>query len=290
MNKSLDYAIMLHETADNHSVQPGYQIQGRTYNNYLSNESWKIFKEEMERRNPVAYEMYAAGGGKELEERKSGPYMYPPKMASFGSSSRMIYNMMKNTSGFLFEKKLSTTIGGIANLDGFLETDRKCVFVEAKCREPYVEKSAEIDIKYRALYQTLKSLSCTVQTVNGKKMQVAFSADGIAIHHFDIKQMICHLLGVATAYLKGVYNKQIEFIYLLYNPTKLDIRNRNHKEAVCRIYQNTVQECACVDFKELFYEILCYLQQEENLGLEKDASAIADKFSFRMCDQFNMNV
>ena len=290
MNKSLDYAIMLHETADHHNIQSGYQIQGRTYDNYLSNESWKTFKTEMERQNPLAYKMYAEGGGKELEERKSGRYTYPPKMASFGSSSRMIYNLMKNTAGFLFEKKLSTTVGGIANLDGFLETDKKCVFVEAKCREPYTEKSAEIDVKYKALYQTLTSINCAIQTVDGKKMRVVFSVGGMVIYHFDIKQMICHLLGIASAYLKGVYNKQIDFIYLLYNPTMLDIKNGKHKEAICHIYQSTVKECACVDFKKLFYEILCYLQREENLGSGKDASIIADQFSFRICDQFNMNV
>lgn len=290
MNKSLDYAIMLQETADNHIIRPGYQIQGRTYENYLSNESWAVFKADMKKQNPIAYEMYAKGGGKELEERKSGKYTYPPKMASFGSSSRMIYNAMKDTPGFLFEKKLSTTIGGIANLDGFMETNQKCVFVEAKCREPYTDKSKEIDIKYKALYQTLTSLNCAIQSVDGNKMQVLFSVDGMVIHHFDIKQMICHLLGVATAYLKGTYHKEIDFVYLLYNPTLLYIKNEDHKETILRIYRDTCQECARIDFKKLFFEILCYLQQQEKLGTAVDANAIAEKFSFRMCDQFNMKV
>ena len=90
IQKVLDYAIMLQETASQTNTQAGYCIGDRVYQNYLSNACWEAFKLRMQNDNPVAYEMYTHGGGKELEERKSGRYTYPPKMASFGSSSRMI--------------------------------------------------------------------------------------------------------------------------------------------------------------------------------------------------------
>ena len=146
LNKILDYAIMAYETARN-PIKSGYVTNGKPYNNYLSNDSFAEFVEDMKTNHPVAYEMYGKGGGKELEERKVGKNIYPPKMASFGSSSRMIYNLMKTDKTFLFEKKLPTTVGGIANLDGFIETDEKCVFVEAKCREPYTAEDGILERK-----------------------------------------------------------------------------------------------------------------------------------------------
>ena len=53
-------------------------------------------------------------------------------------------------------------------------------------------------------------------------MEVIFMAENTEIHCFDMKQMICHLLGIATAYLKGkiddkkIKSQNIEFIYLLF--------------------------------------------------------------------------
>ena len=104
LNKILDYAIMADETAKNSDVKSGYITNGKPYNNYLSNDSFARFVEDMKTNHPTAYEMYGKGGGKELEERKVGANIYPPKMASFGSSSRMIYNLTKDTDGFLFER------------------------------------------------------------------------------------------------------------------------------------------------------------------------------------------
>ena len=155
LNKLLDYAIMADETAKNPEIKSGYTVNGRTYDNYLNNTSWAVFVAEMKEENPTAFDMYGKGGGKELEERRVGANVYPPKMASFGSSSRMIYNLMKGVDGFLFEKKLPTTVGGIANLDGFMETDEKYIFIEAKCREPYSRKENIYERKYENLYKTI---------------------------------------------------------------------------------------------------------------------------------------
>ena len=292
LNKILDYAIMADETAKN-PVKSGYVTNGKTYNNYLSNDSFAEFVEDMKTNHPVAYEMYGKGGGKELEERKSGANIYPPKMASFGSSSRMIYNLMKDTDGFLFEKKLPTTVGGIANLDGFIETDGKCVFVEAKCREPYTKKDSIYERKYEDLYRTISasdktSVTCKIEVIDDRKMEVKFISGETEIHSFDMKQMISHLLGVATAYLKCEFNKKIDFIYLLFNPTLIEI-NEGKKEII-NVYEQTCNECNSVDFKALFDVIVDYLQTVRGIGKEKNKTEITNNFSFRLCDQSNMSI
>lgn len=291
MQKTLDRAIMLQETAGPSGLSAGYRVDGRVYENYLSNEAWAAFKEQMQNGNPIAYEMYTQGGGRELEERRRGKYTFPPKMASFGSSSRMIYNLMKNVPGFLFEKKLPTSIGGKANLDGFAETETKCVFVEAKCREPYGEVQNEIADKYRPLYEAItasgnNNLTCNIVALSPGKMQVEFFFDGNPIRNFDVKQMICHLLGIATAYLKGEYGKPIDFVYLLYNPTQLPFED----DTLHQIYHQECTEAQGVDFAGLFYDILAFLQAEKQLGTGRDIAGIAGNFSFRICDQYTMKL
>lgn len=294
LNKILDYAIMADETAKNPELKSGYTVNEKIYSNYLSNASFAEFVEDMKTINPTAYEMYGKGGGKELEERKSGKNIYPPKMASFGSSSRMIYNLMKDTKGFLFEKKLPTTVGGIANLDGFMETKDKCIFVEAKCREPYTKKDSIYERKYEDLYSVITSsdkttLSCKTEIIDEQKMKVRFLSGNTVIHSFDIKQMISHLLGVATAFLNGEFDiKKIDFIYLLFNPKLIEIKDG--REDIHRIYEQTCNECNSVDFKSLFEIIVDYLQTVKGLGKDKNRAEIVYNFGFRLCDQSNMNI
>lgn len=288
LNKILDYAIMADETAKK-PIKSGYVTNGKTYDNYLSNDSFAEFVEDMKTNHPVAYEMYGKGGGKELEERKSGANVYPPKMASFGSSSRMIYNLMKDVDGFLFEKKLPTTVGGTANLDGFIETDEKRVFVEAKCREPYTKKDSVYERKYEDLYRKISasdktSVTCKIEVIDERKMEVKFISGETEIHSFDMKQMISHLLGVATAFLKGEFDiKKIDFIYLLFNPKLIEINEG--KEEILSIYEQSCNECNSVDFKALFDVIVDYLQTAKGLSKDKNKAEIVNNFSFKLVNQ-----
>lgn len=295
MQKALDHAIMLCETAADPGLGACYWIGGKPYENYLSNESWAEFKENMEKNHPTAFTCYALGGGKEMEERQVGKYVYPPKMASFGSSSRMIYNLMKDNPDFMYEKKLPTTVGGIAHLDGFMETAEKCVFVEAKCREPYGTKSSEIADIYKPLYECLSlssnnNLTCIITPAEKGRMTVQFFAGQRELQHFDIKQMICHLLGVATAYLQGVYEKKIDFIYLLYNPAQLHMENAGCRSRILSAHTAQCQECLSIDFTGLFYDILTFLQKNRELCAGQNVDKLAEKFSFRICDQNTMRI
>lgn len=291
LNKNLDYAIMVDETSKIYGLKSGYRIKENLYGNYIDNESWKIFVADMEKNYTVAFDMYSDGGGKELEERKVGRNIYPPKMASFGSSSRMIFNLMKDTEGFLFEKKLPTTVGGVANLDGFMEHDDKYIFVEAKCREPYSTKNNIYERKYEALYNFLTEakntdIRCDIEIIDNQKMKVTFKIGDREIHNFDMKQMISHLLGVATAFLNGNLEvKFIDFVYLLFNPLKLDFSDKKAKQKIYDIYNNTCDECTATDFKELFGAIVDFLTVLKKWEINVDTKELKENFRFRLCSQ-----
>ena len=111
LSKELDLAIKFSE-AKTHTG--GYIVSDKTYNTYMTNAEWEDFKAYM---LPSALEEYSAGGGGELIEKNGRP----PKMACYGSSSRMIYMLSYEKKGFIYEKKLPTTVGGTANIDGFYD-------------------------------------------------------------------------------------------------------------------------------------------------------------------------
>ena len=223
--KEFDKALVLEESNQG-NVKSGYIVKttGKKYDEYLHEDSWKELKKSM---SDDHKKQYGAGGGKELEEKDGKP----PKMASFASSSRMIYNYSKKIPGFVFEKKFSTTVGGMANLDGYLELPDKYIFVEAKCQEPYRHKAEQtIKQNYRDVYQYLRErmpghFSCVMEDIPEKEedkntpkrnMRVAFFCNSKSVAYFDIKQMICHLLSVATESIKHPHSKEILFLYFLY--------------------------------------------------------------------------
>ena len=294
LNKILDYAIMNDEISRNPELKSGYVINDRNYHNYLSNDCFDGFVDDMEKEHEIAYEMYGEGNGNELEIRKGrGGVLYPPKMASFGSSSRMIYNLLKDVDDFLFEKKLPTTVGGTANLDGFMETDSKCIFVEAKCREPYSEKQNKYEWKYKDIYNyisesNLTNISCEIEgdETTDSKMLVTFKVHGKTIEFFDLKQMISHLLGIATAFLNGKLSlKDIEFYYLLFNPMLIHIPDESARKQIHKIYNCTCRECGNIDFKSLFAAIIAFLKSEKGLGVNVNEAELIFGFSFKLCSQ-----
>ena len=114
--EKLDLAIKLNEigtTDGGYDIKYGEKMLHKQ--TYMTNAEWELFLLAM---SETAKKEYGAGGGDEL----NGKNGHPPKMASYGSSSRMIYNLSKEKKGFHFEKKLPTTVGGTANLDGFYDS------------------------------------------------------------------------------------------------------------------------------------------------------------------------
>lgn len=287
ITEKLDLAIKLNETG---TTDGGYDIKyGEKMLHkqaYMTNAEWDTFLSAM---SEDAKKEYGEGGGDEL----NGKNEHPPKMASYGSSSRMIYNLSKEKQGFHFEKKLPTTVGGIANLDGFYENDNRYIFVEAKCHEPYSTKKVTVSKAYAKLYEyinerMLGNVRIDMNTSKcGRYLNVEYFADGEKLGHFDLKQMICHLLGIATGVLNGTLKgKQTDFIYLLYDPTELDIEP-DAKEKIDAIYERTCYESNLIDFAELYRVILEFLREsklQSEISNEKLDDVIL-KFTFTLASQ-----
>ena len=289
--KTLDLSIKFNETGISNKSK-SYILSERQYENYIDNEKWSAFVEEMRTEYPLAYAEYGEGSGDELGIKKIG--RFPPKMASYGSSSRMIYLLSRDIKGFQFEKKLPTNVGGIANMDGFLQSENIQFFIEAKCREPYSPKSYIIDRKYEALYRYIDAepsvdIKCNITIIDDEKMRVQFVAQGTIIMAFDIKQMISHLLGIATKKLNNPTEEKIRFLYLLYNPTNIKIVNPKHTERILAAYNTQVNECNSIPFADLFGVVIDYLHDIKSVGnaTERENNIIKSAFTFELCDQNN---
>ena len=283
MNILKDFDIAI---ANAENTSKGYCIGDRIYDSYISNDAWAAYLSEMSVEHRSQYD---DGSGSELEEKNGRP----PKMAAFASSSRMTYLLSKDIPGFVFEKQLPTVIGGIANLDGYRKTDGLYVFVEAKCREPYSHKSPQtIKQNYIPLYTYLQEkmpeiFTCTMEDIpDTRDMKVAFFCKGKEVVYFDIKQMLCHLLGVANKMLsEGICKTPIHFLYLLYNPTKLHLP-QGSREEILQIYRDTCAAADGYDFKRIFGYVVDFLMQKEECAVaEEDVTKLKNGFCFALCDQ-----
>lgn len=279
MQKVLDKAIKASETKSHR----WYRTKTGRYTEYMTKREWNHFLDDMITNHTEAYCAFKNGGGKELEERTSGKYVYPPKMASYGSSSRMIYILAKDICDFKFEKQLPTYVGGTANLDGFIEKDNCFIFVEAKCHEPYHTKKERIQEPYKELYKYISESDKTPMICSTDTL--VFSYNENEINFFDMKQMICHMLGIAGAVIDGKYReKDIRFLYLLFNPTKINIPDTNEKEKILDVYKRICNECNMIDFSVLFEVIFNYQKERLKKGKQIDDFAYTRKFIFRLCD------
>ena len=268
----------------------GYCINGITYDCYLRNDVWEKFVADMdtEHRRQFGY-----GSGSELTSKNHKP----PKMASFASSSRMIYRLSESVPNFIFEKKMPTTIGGTANLDGYLALPGQDIYVEAKCREPYNHASVQI-IKqnYREIYTYLcemmpDTFSCLMQNIpesseiHKRCMNVHFYCKKRAVIAFDIKQMICHLLAVATSHLRYPSEKQILFLYLLYDPSLLLLSDDN-KAIVHQIHSDVCWAAENFEFPQMFSHIVDFLSTNYNFSSEDHLlKHLKNSFHFQLCNQ-----
>lgn len=285
---ALDYAIRDHEVGSD-TWKYGYKINDKVYGNYMSNKYWESYKKDM----PEEYRrQFENGSGGELKEKKGRWGIYPPKMASFGSSSRMIYEFSKDIPGFCFEAQLDTRVGGIANLDGFLKKDNKCIYIEAKRREIYssTHKGEEIKEVYMPVYEKIEK-KCglekfKIEPSNAKeegKIKVTFNLNGDPVQFFDLKQLICHFLGITYDLAKHfINNVDVKFLYLIFNPDEVkgkiagDYRDKimnRYKDVVKFINDNNDT------IKDIFQAVLEY--QLEIHKFQKPEI----RFEFKLVDQ-----
>lgn len=265
------------------------------YCNYMDEDSWKLFVENMRNRFPSVFAAFSAGSGDELGIKKS---IYPPKMACYGSSSRMLYNLISQSrnkyliENFSFEKKMATKVGGVAHLDGFIKIEHTDFYIEAKCREPYYKNTYIIDDKYKALYDYIDrdesiALHCEIQQLDDRKMKVVFSVGDTKLQSFDLKQMICHLLAIANERLTNPTHNKIKFVYLLFNPHRISIIDPKYSSKIHNKYDREIAECDSIPFQQLFKTVVNYLRFEQNVSTatQQDIEELVNSFSFIRCDQ-----
>ena len=253
------------------------------YCRYMSNDGWKRYLAEMSKdhRN-----QYKDGYGGELKEGR-----YPPKMACYGSSSRIIYTLLRSIPNIEFEKKLATGVGSRpANLDAYLYTDRRDIFVEAKCREIYAKHSkVRASTGYKDVYKHISeyhnSFSFGADIISDNQgvedknnYNYRFFYNNEPIIRFDIKQLISHFLGIAAGVLEGKVKNNIRFVYFIYNPNELG------KKALEEVHEDTIKEIKKIEIKikDLFEAVFEY--QKKNLNIEKEMPA----FEFVLADQNNI--
>lgn len=286
LQHKLDYAIRDKEDKPYYGV--GYIISKSksVYDRYMSNEGWEIYLAGMSEDHRKQYE---EGDGGELNEKRGRWGTYPPKMACYGSSSRIIYTLLRGVANIEFEKKLATLVGHTANLDAYLQTGDTDIFLEAKCREIYASHT-KIDIGdvYKPVYEYIKQCNkkfgySVEPSKANNKFRCSFSYDGKQIIRFDIKQLICHYLAIAANYLKPLNGKDamanIRFVYFIYNPNELG------KETLKEVYKDTIDEINRIGVIELFKLFKAVFEyQKKKLKIEKQMPI----FEFVLADQNNI--
>lgn len=286
MATALDCAIRDFEV-ENDTKKYGYKVKDNIYYNYMSNEYWESYKIVMPEEHRKQFDN---GSGGELKEKKGRWGIYPPKMASFGSSSRMIYELSKDISGFCFEEQLDTRVGGIANLDGFLKKDNKYIYIEAKRREIYssTHESEEIKEVYLPVYKCIKdkcgegNFDFTIADAKEEGIKkVTFRLNKNPVQYFDLKQLICHFLGIAYDLAKhSINNADVKFLYLIFNPKKVKI-DENYKEKISTRFDCVVEFINNNNdtIERIFQAVLEY--QSEIHKIQKPEV----KFEFKLVDQ-----
>ena len=283
MATALDCAIRADEMKDGGYVMNGKNV---TYCNYMTNDDWKEFCNTM---NPSHKKQYGNGSGGEMKEGQ-----YPPKMASFGSSSRLVYKWSRDIEGFSFEEKLDTRVGGTANLDGFLRKDSEYIYVEAKMREIYGDShvNEEISEAYLPVYDKIQeeceAFSYTQADCDKKGYKkITFKINGVPIIHFDLKQVICHFLGITYDLAKhAIKRPNVKFVYLLYNPQgiedKLDekykVKVLNRYTEVQKFIKTNIDQGV---FNSIFQAVLNY-QIDKRIKINFEMKlVVGDKESYK---------
>ena len=300
LQNSFDLAKKQLEGGDTNT---GYVAKnGKTYFAYRTNKEWLAYLLEMELKYPTAFQEYRDGDGGELDDTQ-----YPPKMASYGSSSRFVFELSRDIPNFHFEKKLGICIPARnknheaeASLDGYLES--RCIYVEAKCREIYAKSQTRFNEKYREFYDYLSRRTSgrfgfsikESTTAKGEFIKhVTFSWINHPICHLDLKQLLCHLLGIAKKTLIEEGKQTPTLIYLVYNPTSELLSRIESKRIACSIkhcWETEKDEANSVDLRLLYNCVVHFLHEKKGIGKKlphEEIERIANAFRFHFCDQNN---
>lgn len=287
---------------DGGNLECGYKAKnGNLYTAYYTNDEWQTFKNEMEKNYKSAYNDFKEGNGGELDERGK----YPPKMASYGSSSRFIFEQSRNVPNFQFEKKLGICVPSRnekqeaeASLDGYIM--EKNIYVEAKCREIYNRNVPEFNSKYEEFYTYLTEYTQgrfnfdIVESLDkeGKiSRRIHFFWDNKRIMHFDCKQILCHLLGIAKNTITNPQTISPTLLYLVYKPSEEllgYIKSKRSANSIRSCWDKEFHEATTIDIPLIYNCVVHFLHERKGIGLNlniNEIERIAQSFRFHFCSQ-----
>ncbi len=210
----------------------GYAIAGRPYDVYYNREAYKKFIAEMQSaKYNKFYNQYNRGKGSEL----IGTDNRPPKMASVASSSRFCYLALRdgceqfsNSTNIIFE--YGCRIKGVqatANLDAYLPEEK--IYFEVKCHEIFDNHENILSKSYwKLLYGQENDFGFPyAECPQITKFQFKLSDFGVEKRkaRFDVKQLLCHLLGIASQKDKSTPAK---LVFLFFKP-KMDLESEQRQ-------------------------------------------------------------
>ncbi len=236
----------------------GYETNDRKYDNYYTFNSFEAFKADMKEGYPQHYKKY----GSEITPKGNEP----PHMASVGSSSRFCYLALRDVAGVEFEKECPIFANAVPHLDAYISQEYCNVFIEAKCHEFFNPVKIKMENSYLNYFEKngffLEILS---NKIDGKKQFTApLSLFGIdkESSHFDVKQFICHLLGIA----ENIGEKPAKLVYLFFIP---DVEDEQTKKEIKEFFDQLQGEIKAIFTSEPIVKFC----KEKNISL----SAIAEK-------------
>lgn len=188
----------------------GYRnVQDAIYDKYYTKGAFFEFIEKMRQNDSQIYSKFKEGKGSELCAKRNG--IIPPKMASVASSSRFCYLALRKGVPHL-------------NIDLPINVEHECLIIGKRGTQPQLDAFAEnsntyIKVKCHEIFHTKKETklgSFYIEYIYGTKDNIGFNLpieqkptgqfeipfeqfgmESFPIH-LDLKQFLCHLLGVAS--------------------------------------------------------------------------------------------
>jgi len=204
------------------------------------------------------------------------------KKEKYSCAKDMIRFLSREAKNFTYDEIL-----GEAVIDGFMEQDDRYVVVLAGFIDMYSNTVSKYDMDRNELYRfindnTYGSVMCDITDTD-----VRFSCYGEQIKYFDLSRTVDYMLGIAYSLLTGrIERKNIDFMYLIYNPTELDI-DRGDKEEALAVYERLCEECNTLDLSTLFTVTVMYLRDIRGIGkiTDEELEMLGYNFTVYLCDQ-----
>lgn len=214
----------------NEDVKFGYVTKDTVeYDNYYSNDEFKNFTDEMKEHYPKHFKKYWEGKGSEMKSYEVKGVQHPPKMASVASSSRFCYKALRDGAPhikidadveFEYECPIKDKPNIQPQLDAFSAATN--TYVEVKCHEIFDHSKQKTLGKFYAdyIYGYHEGIGFNLGKEQKPDLEFAipYAAFGLKSFpkHFDLKQFLCHLLGIACQ--NSGKNKEVTLVYLFFRP------------------------------------------------------------------------